>query len=285
MSTGQYVSAESAYRNAMLLERDRLDWKLGLTQSVAKQGKFGEAVTLTQELIALDPDRADLWMLQANAYIGMNKPLAAAENYEIVDRMGQSTLPMLNTLGDIYVNEGLWELAVRAYHRALEVDPAQDPDRAIRNVEILAQRGAQEQASELLEQVRRVFGERLDGERTKRLLKLQVRMEMAEGADENAAQVLEEIVELDPLDGEALILLGQHYARTGDPDRAIFLFERAESLDDYESEAKLRHAQTLVEQGSYAEAVPLLKRVIEIEPRDDVQRYLEQVERVARSQG
>jgi hypothetical protein len=39
----------------------------------------------------------------------------------------------------------------------------------------------------------------------------------------------------------------------------------------------------MVNQSRFAEAVPLLKKAQEIEPRDDVARYLEQVERAARS--
>lgn len=39
-STGQFTSAESAYREAVLLQPDLLDWRLGLTHSVYKQRKF-----------------------------------------------------------------------------------------------------------------------------------------------------------------------------------------------------------------------------------------------------
>ena len=98
----QFVAAESAYRNAVLLLPETLDWKLGLTQSVFKQQKYGEAVTLCGELIVQYPERADYWLLQANAFIGLDEPLRAAENYELVDRLGQSTADSLNQLGDIY---------------------------------------------------------------------------------------------------------------------------------------------------------------------------------------
>jgi Flp pilus assembly protein TadD len=115
------------------------------------------------------------------------------------------------------------------------------------------------------------------------MLKLEARMAVAAGDGGDAVQVLEEIVALDPLDGEALLLLGQHYAKADDPERAIFYYERAQSLDDFEADAAVRHAQLLVAQSRYDEAVPLLKRAQEIEPRDDVSRYLEQVERIARA--
>lgn len=98
-----------------------------------------------------------------------------------------------------------------------------------------------------------------------------------------AAKVLEQIVEMDPLDGEALMLLGQHYAKESDTDRAILYFERAARIDSFEANAKLRMAKVMIDAGRYKEAIPVLKRAQEIKPREDVARLLEQVERIARS--
>ncbi|HXV76726.1 MAG TPA: tetratricopeptide repeat protein [Candidatus Polarisedimenticolaceae bacterium] len=282
-STGQFVSAETAYRNAVLLQPETLDWKLGLTQSVFKQQKFGEAVTLCEELIETYPERADYWILQANAYIGLGRPLAAAENFEIVQRMGKATVPSLYMLGDIYVNEGLWDLALRAYGLAVAGNPQQPVTQPMQRVEVLAQRGALDQAKALLSEVKRVFGDRIEADDKKKLLKLEARVAVADGEGGASVGVLEEIVAIDPLDGDALILLGQHYAKQQEPERAIFYYERAESIEEFEAEAKVRHAQLLVELSRYEAAVPLLKRAQELEPRDDVANYLEQVERIARS--
>jgi len=88
-------------------------------------------------------------------------------------------------------------------------------------------------------------------------------------------------VAIDPLDGEALILLGQHSARAGNPEQAVFYYERAANLEKFEADAKVRHAQLLVGQGKYQEALPLLRRAQSIKPRDNIQQYLEQIERVA----
>jgi tetratricopeptide (TPR) repeat protein len=283
-NTGQYLSAESAYRNARLLQPEILDWKLGLALSVFKQRRYAEAVTLTQALLDEYPNNTDYWMLQANAYIGLDEPLKAAENFEILSRMGKDTAATQETLGSIYVNEGLYELAARAYGRAVELGEGQSPERPLRWVEFLSQRGALEEARTLLARVKARHDSGLDAADRTRLLKVEARLAMAEGGSAEAVGVLEEIVALDPLDGDALIMLGQHYAGADEPDRAIFFLERAESLEDFEAEARVRHAQVLVSQARYREAVPLLKRAQELEPRDDVARYLEQVERVARSQ-
>ncbi len=115
------------------------------------------------------------------------------------------------------------------------------------------------------------------------MLKLEARLSMTDGAGSPAtAVVLEEIVKLDPLDGEAQMLLGQ-YTRSGEPDRAIFYYERAESIEAFAVNALIRHAQVLVGMGRYADAIPLLRRAQELKPRDDIARYLEQVARINRS--
>jgi len=284
-ATGQSLSAESAYRSAVLLQPDLLDWKVGLAQTLLKQQKHGEAAALCGELLERDPGRTDLWLLQAGAYVGLGQPLKAAENYEILRRMGKGTVGSLSTLGDIYVNEGLWDLAASAYSAALDADPQQDPGRPLRWIAILSQRGANAQARALLDRTTSIYGDRLDAAARKDLLRQKARLASAEGMDGEALGVLQEIVALDPLDGEALLLLGQHYVRADDLEQAQFYYERAESLEAFEAEAKVRRAQILVRQSKYRDAVPLLKRAQEIKPRDDVARYLEQVERLAKTRG
>jgi tetratricopeptide (TPR) repeat protein len=103
---------------------------------------------------------------------------------------------------------------------------------------------------------------------------------VAEGAGDEEARVLEQIVELDPLDGEALILLGQYSSRAGDDEKAIFYYQRAANLEAYEADADVRYAQLLVKQGKIAEALPLLRRAQVLKPRDNVQSYLDQLERM-----
>jgi tetratricopeptide (TPR) repeat protein len=284
VQTGNWVSAESAYRAAILLQPDVADWRIGLAQSLLKQGKSAEAASIADELIAEDPDRSEYWKLQGNAYVQMGKPLAAAQNFEILRRMGRADADTLHLLGDVYVNESLWDLAAGAYAEALRADPGQPPQRPLRNVETLSKRGALGEAKRLLRQTHELMGGRLEPADRKKLLKLEARIAVSEGEGGDAVPILEQIVKMDPLDGDALILLGNHHASEGETDRAIFYFERAEALPQFEADARVRHAQLLVSEGRYEDAIPLLKRALDLRPRDDVQRYLEQIQRVARIQ-
>lgn len=282
-SADNHIAAESAYRMAIMLDPGTLDWKMGMARTFFKQTRYADAVSLCGQLLALHPDRADLWLLQANAYIGLNQPLRASENYELVERLGKSTVDSLNMLADIYINEGLFDLAVNAYTRALEKDSKARPDRALRAAKVLTSRGALKETRRLVETIQQMRGEQLATEERKDLLKLRARVAVAEGAGEEEARVLEEIVALDPLDGEALILLGQHRVKAGDTEKAVFFFERASKLEKFEADAKVRHAQLLVSKGRYMEALPLLRSAQQLKPRENIQSYLEQVERIAKS--
>ena len=280
-----HLAAESAYRMAILLDPGTKDWRMGLARSFFKQERFPDAIALTGKLLDETPDAADLWLLQANAYLGSGQPMRAAENYEIVDRLGKSTADSLNMLADIYVNDELYEPAAGRYLQALDLDAKADGERPLRAAQVLVGRGALDEAKALLDGVESRRGGALGEERRKELLKLRARVAAAEQATETEARILAEIVTLDPLDGEALLLLGQYHARNGDPERAIFHYERAASLEKFEPDAKVRHAQLLVQQGKYAEAIPLLRAAQQLKFRENIQAYLEQVERISKTRG
>jgi tetratricopeptide (TPR) repeat protein len=267
----------------LLLQPENTEWRLGITRCVFKQQKFEDAATLLEVLIARYPDKTDFWLLQAQAYLGMKQPLKAAENLEAVYRLGKGSVESLYTLGDIYFSENLMDLAGQAYLRAIDVDTNQTLVRPLRSAEMLSSRGALTQARQVTSHIWEVWDKQMSETDRRKLLKIEMRLSMAEGASSvETANVLEEIVKLDPLDGEALMLLGQHYVKQNQPDRAIFYYERAESIDAFELNAKIRHAQVLVGMGRYSDAIPLLRRVQEIKPNDEISAYLKQVERIAK---
>jgi tetratricopeptide (TPR) repeat protein len=279
-----FQPAEAAYRNALLLQPGNVEWRLGLTRSVFKQGKFEDAASLLDVLIATFPEKSDFWLLQAHTYLGMKQPQKAAVNLEALDAIGKASADSLYTLGDIYLAESLPDLATHAYARALGKDPAQSPTRLIRSAEGLAGRGASDQARLLLARIKEAPGTNMSDTDRRRLLKLEARLSMAGGAgDEATARVLEEVIELDPLDGEALMLLGQYHNRAGRPDQAILFFERAARIDAFAANAKVKMAQVFVAQSRFGDALPLLRDAQALRPRDDVARYIEQVERASKA--
>ncbi len=281
---GDYQPSEAAYRNALLLQPDNVEWRLGLTRSVFKQAKYEDAASLLDVLITNYPDKADFWLLQSHTYLGLKQPMKAAVNLEALDSIGKSTVDSLFTLGDIYVSEALPDMALSAYDRAIAKNPSQPVSRSIRAAEVLAARGGLLQSKTLLTHVKANWNDTLSDTDRRKVLKLQARLTMNSGSgDAETATVLEEVIALDPLDGEALMLLGQHYNRTSQPDKAILYYERAARIDSFAANAKVKIAQVFVAQGRFTEALPLLRDAQSLKPRDDIARYIEQVERASKS--
>ena len=277
-SLGNSLSAESAFRMAILMDPESLEWKMYLAQTFLQQNRYSDAAALLEQLIEKYPDNTLLWLQQANAFIGLEQPMRAAANFELIDHMGQSTVETLNMLGDIYVNEGLYDIAVRSYIRAMELRPEVGPGRAVRAARVMLANAANEDTTQLLDEIELMHGTAMDAAGPKELLKLRAIIATNTGATDDEVRILKEVIELDPLDGEAMIALGQYYRGIGELETAVFHFERAAAMETHERMAKLYHAQLLASERKFAEALPLLRRVQQIRHDERVQQYLNSVE-------
>src|SRR5690606_20623902 len=101
-----------------VLQPDSVDWKMGLVRALLKQGKADEVVSLCDEMIAADPKKTDLWLLQSNEFIAKKDFLRAATNLEMAARHGSAAAQDYTRLGDIYLTEQLGDAALAAYDRA-----------------------------------------------------------------------------------------------------------------------------------------------------------------------
>jgi tetratricopeptide (TPR) repeat protein len=277
------LSAETAYRKAMMFAPENLDWKLGIARCLLAQQRSREAVALFEELIQKDPEKADNWFFQANAFIELGEPQRAAHNFEIVRRMDKATPASLMALGDIYMMQDAKEQALTAYRESLDKDPKQDVKRPMRCVEVLISRQGWTQATAMIEKIRGIYKESLGEPDRLKLWRCEAQVALATGDSKQAAETLAKIIEKDPMDGEAILLLAGYNGRSGDVERAELLYERAATIKTVEVNALIQHAQFLVAQSKYEKAAKLLRRAQELRPREAVAKYLDQVDRLARA--
>jgi len=276
-----YYPAEAAYRQAILMQPQVRDWKLGLARCLVETEDFKGAVALFDTLIKQEPDNADFWLLQANAYIGLEETLAAAQNIEVVRRMGKGGVTSLTMLGDIYMNNQHPELALSAYLDALKHSEKQSPRSLIRAAKLFTQTGSPQQAKTLIAQLRTQVAN-LSQEDDLSLLTLEAKIARAEGDDSKAYETLNQIVERDALNGDALIELGNYYAEQGDLGRAVNRYEQAQMIAEYERPALIAHSQALIRNKNYKEAIVLLRRAQGLEDERFLADYIERIERAAR---
>jgi tetratricopeptide (TPR) repeat protein len=282
MSQGRYASAEGAYKQALALEPDNIDFKLGCVKCAVASANYDYALALLDELLQQHPERDNLWALQANIYIQKDQTAKAAVSLELLRRLGKATPQNLFLLGDLYMTQEARDLALGAYLEAIDKDDGKNPAKALRPAQILVSRGAWDEARRLFAKIRGSGGTLSSADELK-LLKLESKVAMSTGEGDKAIHTLEQIVEKNPLDGEALLLAGDFYARNGQKEKAEFRFDAAAKIEGFEADAFVKHAQLLVQSQKYAQAVELLRKAQKSKPRDNVQRYMEKVEQMARA--
>jgi len=276
---GNHASAEAAYRQALLFNPANENWKQGLASSLLEQRRLGEAAAWLEELLILKPDRADLWLAQADTYLGRDDVDRAAANYELLRRMGKASTGSLLNLGDIYVNRGLPTEAVNAYTEALHKKQSPDLNRMIRVARVLLEQQHPKESARLVAALERDLPTKPDD-----LLRLKARIAFVQGNTDSAIVSLESLLEQNPADGETLILLGDHYARAGektDQERAALLYERASRIEGFAARAMVQQAVMLVRRGQYKRAILLLKNAQAVEPKPNVAEYLTRLERLS----
>jgi tetratricopeptide (TPR) repeat protein len=282
MNQARYVSAEGAYRQALVFKPDNLDFKLGLVKCSVASANYDHALALLDELLQQHPERDTLWTLHANIYIQKEQPAKAAVSLEMLRRLGKATPKDLFLLGDLYMAQEARDLALASYVEALEKDAGQNPAKALRPAQILVSRGAWDEARTLFAKVRGAAN--LSSDDQLKLLKLESKVAMASGEGEKAVETLEQIIQKNPLDAEALLLAGDFYAKNGQREKAEFRYQSAAGIDSssFQADAFVKHAQLLVQSQKYTQALELLRKAQKIKPRDNVQRYLDKIEQLAR---
>lgn len=174
--------------------------------------------------------------------------------------------------------------ALTVYKEAFsEEDPS--PNRVLRSAEGFIMLRMPAEADTLLRRARRLEQNRpssLSSDHRRKLLRLEAQRAYLDGDREAAVRAYKRLLGENPLDGEALIALGDLYHETDQLEEAIRVYERAARIAGKETQALVREAQVEVERERYARAVELLEAAQAIEAQPNVARYLEQVRQLAR---
>lgn len=278
LNTGRYDLAADAYSIAQVTMPDNKDWAVGKASALLQSGNLHAAIPAFKALLARDPNRPAYYTSLANAYLQQGNQQEAAIYLELLQRRGLASAEPLMLLGDIYTNQSLPDLAVESYENALELGGKLSTDRLLRFVKALTQRGAYAQAEQFIIQLEQAETIELTPDQQITLLNTRSQIAMARGNTQEAIRILEDVVQRDPMNGQALLLLGEHSLGTQDFETAEFYFERATKVKVVSADALVQMARLKVAQKDYGEAVRLLERAQGIDPRSNVATYLDAVE-------
>ncbi|MCD4813895.1 tetratricopeptide repeat protein [bacterium] len=271
------VAAESAYRQALLSAPDDINAYLGLAKVLLIQERFHEAARLLETILQDYPRRGELWANLANARLALEQYGRAVVALETARRLGVASPEALATLGDLYLNRAQYTDAVQAYSLAFASE-APSSTRLLRTIGGLLQVKEVREAGMLIEKAR---GLEKNGQLTSRQMNqlqwLVARRFQLSGHGEAARRAYQKLIARDPLNGKAILALGDLYAESRSLDRALALYARASRISQVRVEALTKQARIEVERENYADAIGLLLDVQAVAPRETIARYIEQL--------
>ncbi|HBR93866.1 MAG TPA: hypothetical protein DEA90_06840 [Opitutae bacterium] len=274
-------SALTAYDNALLFAPDSLQWQQGKLRCLMDLNLYKESAGMLEEMILEDSQNQNYWKWQANAFLSEDDMAKASANLEILKRLGNADGASLGLLGDIYLNEGMTDMALENYLLAADQESLSSA-RLIRTAHSFASRRLWNEASTYLDKTK----SRLDSLSPKEqstFLTLQAQAAMGLGETEQASTILEALVAEDPMNGQALLTLGNLQRELDRIEDAAFSYEQAAQVDETRVDALVQHARMLISLRDYSPAVTLLQRVVLLEPGPRYEDFLERVQSANRA--
>ena len=283
LSLDRLVSAENAYRMGLLLFPGSKDGLNGLINCLDQAGRYVEVLNLLDELLESDPQNSRYLQARASALGSLGKEKEAAVTLDLLRRMGALRTQELVILGDLYHNLNLYDLSLDAYQEALARTNKLSLSQYIRIAQTLIQRSSYQEGFAYLEKIEKEFGEGRSKEERKLINLLKAEVLQSTGKNQQAAELLREVVNQHPLEGRALIQLGQLAWKSGDHEYAIIQFQRAAKIDEFENPALIEHARLLVYLRKYQLAANLLERALVLKQEKRVEKYLNAINNLALS--
>ena len=281
---GQPVPAETAFRQAILLNPDDINAYLGLTKSLLTQGRLQESVKLLKNLLEINPQNAQLWFVLANTYLSLEKPDQALVSLETARRLGIIHSEALATLGELYLNRGQVEEALIVYQKAFA---GEDPSvsRLLRAIEGFVFRERIKEAEIMfkrLDDLKQEQADILSFDERHTFYRLRAHQFRLKGDHEEALKLYQKLLEKDPLDGRVLMAAGDIHRKKGRFEEALISYERAGRIPDKSHQSLILQAQIEIERENFSRAAELLEAAQALKPDPRIARYLEQIRRLIR---
>jgi tetratricopeptide (TPR) repeat protein len=268
--------AASSFEQALAIEPDNRSWQTGLLQALNETQQYAAGLALVEQMLQAEPDDAVLWLYRAHMSINSGQRGSALTSLEMAMRLGDDSVANKQVAAALHMERGSIGRAVELLKSAAADDlDFQFIDQALARLnyedewdyfrDLLA--SAEERAR---------FLDNLQGSR---LLTQRASLQLHDGNRRQAIASLQQAVELDASNAEALITLGQAYRDERDYNRAEVMFQRASAFELFRENALVSLAGLAVDQQNFERALELLREVVRSNPaRTELQRNVDVLE-------
>ena len=273
-----YASALNAYQMARMFDPESEDFRRGLAHCMVSLEMDQQALGFLNELIQEAPGETDYRMMQANLLLKLSRFEEAIANLEFLRIMGDLDFNGVQLLGDLYLQEYLPELALEAYTEALSKNPDYEKvDPWIRPVQVLISRNYIVEAQQYLLSMEASFPSTILYEHRDVIDLVKANVAFESGDLKGVIGKLQPLIKRNPMQGEALILLGKAFLKEENYEQAAFYLERARSIPDFSHTALLDLGRLYVSQGNYDKAISCYSEAYQMRPNPSVADYIKRL--------
>lgn len=285
LQQGQAASAVAGYQYALLLDSDNQQWQQGLLYALINSQAFDQAQALLEDMLQANPKDTNLWLQRGQIALKQQRPQQALSSLETALVLGENNADNIATLAQLHIQSGSANRAVTLLANNITKMVANN-----NKIEVIDQVCAwlayQQQWQQLanLTQALQKSTNNIPAHYRSRFAVYAAQVAQSNGKTKHATKLLEEAVNNDPSNGEALLTLANILRSQQRTQRASLYYIRAEALADYKERALLGRAQLEIDANNYPEALRLLRLVAQLNPaRTDVLANIQSLENLVRN--
>ena len=266
----------SAYQQAMTMEPDVRDWQTALMSALNETHQYAAGLALVEQMLQREPNDPVLWLYRSYMALSSGDRAVALTSLETTIRLGDDSVANKQVAAALHMERGSIARAVELLKSAPAADlDFQFIDQALAWLNYESEWDYFRDLLAAAERRRNL----LDNLQGSRLLTHVSTLQLHDGDRRAAITTLQQAVDLDSSNAEALITLGQAYRDERDLNRAELMFQRASAFELYRENALASLAQIAIDQQNFGRALELLRDIVSRNPaRTDLRRNVDVLE-------
>lgn len=282
-------SAIAGYRQALFLEPDNSQWQQGLVHALTQAQAYSEANALLQQLLNQQPEDGQWWLQLAYLQLQQQHYPDALHALDVAMRLANTEQPNsslasannLALLAKLHVQYGSVDAGLTAFQRALTANPTAAQLAA--DAQQLADWFSQQQQWPQLQQFLAMLEGKPVAKQMPGLWLAKAQMALANKQTSQAEQQLIAGLQAAPNHGQGLLLLANLYRERGNTALAVSYYQRASAISSSQEAALLGQAQLEIDRKGYAQALSLLRQVLQLNPsRHELRANIKNLEQLLR---
>jgi tetratricopeptide (TPR) repeat protein len=271
--TGDAVGAELAYVQALASNPGNVNWTEGLLRVYLAAKQYSRAEVMVRSLIQERPTQAGDWLTLAHIMAATDRKLEAIALLEQALATGVGGDEEVIALAGLYADERMFSEAAQTYRRVHLNLRTLGEQRSLQLARILINRSEFNEAQTLLDSLAPT-GAGADGPA---FLQAKADLLCARKQWSAARTVLQQLLQREPMNGDALVSLGRTYLGDGDETHAELAFESAVQTTTGVRAASIALANLELKHRHFEQCAAHLERAIELERNRELEDILGRV--------